>query len=312
MIKKLLLLNCLLAVVIITTSKKVKAQEKEQKEVKIAIIINDGDTTVNGKKFKNLSEEEKTELRKEFNQVEERRISMKAPHVKQSITIVGKRNAENDSMIFEVDSTKMRKFSYTIDGKSPRVIEFKRDSLLRKLDGMNIDREIILGRSLGDEMDWEMVHPRRAMPGRSNLNPNNRVEFLMPNSPNSNNFSYSTTDNDGFTTRINYTISEPSNTELKNTFKDEKIAFNSLNISDVMLVPNFSTGKTTLTFTSKAKGALNIKMIDSAGNAILSENKTLLGESYSNTFSASRNGNYFLQISQGSQTFIRKVNLMRN
>lgn len=310
MIKKLLLLNCLLAVVIITTSKKVKAQEKEQKEVKIAIIINDGDTTVNGKKFKNLSEEEKTELRKEFTQVEKRRISMNAPKFNKSMAVTIKKSADNDSLIIVTDSTRMRNFSYTFNGNAPKVYEFKRDSLLRKLDGMNIDREIILGRSLGDDMDWEMVHPRRAMPGRPNLN--NRVEFLMPNSPNSNNFSYSTTDNDGFTTRINYTISEPSNTDLKNTFKDEKIAFNSLNISDVMLVPNFSTGKTTLTFTSKAKGALNIKMIDSAGNAILSENKTLVGESYSNTFSASRNGNYFLQITQGSQTFIRKVTVIRN
>lgn len=312
MIKKLLLLNCLLAVVIITTSKKAKAQDKEKKEVKIAITINDGDTTVNGKKFKNLTEEEKTELRKEFTQVEERRISMKAPHIKQSISILGRRNAENDSLIYVVDSTRLRKFSYTIDGNPPRVIDFRRDSLFRKLESINIDREMVVGRPFGDDVDWEMVHPRRAAPSRPSLNGAYTMRLPMPNMPNSNNFSYSTTDNDGFTTRINYTISEPSNTDLKNTFKDEKLAYNSLNISDVMLVPNFSTGKTTLTFTSKAKGALNIKMIDSAGNAILSENKTLVGESYSNTFFASRNGNYFLQITQGSQTFIRKVTVIRN
>ena len=69
MIKKLLLINCLLVVVLITTSKKSQAQDNVKKEVKTSIIINDGDTTVNGKKFKNLSEEEKTELRKEFTPV---------------------------------------------------------------------------------------------------------------------------------------------------------------------------------------------------------------------------------------------------
>ena len=44
-------------VVVITTYKKAQGQTKEKKEVKTSIIINDGDTTVNGKKFKNLSED---------------------------------------------------------------------------------------------------------------------------------------------------------------------------------------------------------------------------------------------------------------
>ena len=54
MIKKLLLLNCFLVVVFITTYKKAHAQNNEKKEVKTFITINGGDTTVNGKKFKKL------------------------------------------------------------------------------------------------------------------------------------------------------------------------------------------------------------------------------------------------------------------
>lgn len=312
MIKKLLLLNCLFVVIVITTYKKAQAQSIEKKEVKTSIIINGGDTTINGKKFKNLSEEEKTELRKEFTQVEKRRISMDAPHFKKSMAVTIKKSADNDSMILEIDSTRMRNFSYKTDVNAPKVFELKGDSLLGKLEDMNIDREILLGRSLGNEIDWEMVHPRRMATGRPSLNPNNRFEIMLPNKPNSNSYNYSTTDKDGYTTKITYIVSEPSKTDLTSTFKDEKININGLNISDVMLIPNFTSGKTTLTFSVKAKGALNIKIIDSAGTTVFSESKTLVGENYNNSFIAAKNGNYFIQITQGSQTYIRKIILIRN
>ena len=312
MIKKLLLLNCLFVVVVITTYKKAQAQTIENKEMKTSIIINGGDTTINGKNFKNLSEEEKTELRKEFTQVEKRRISMNSPRINTSISKIRKKSADNDSLILVTDSTRMRKFSYTIDGNAPKVFEFWRDTLVGKLDGTNMEREIILGRNLGEDIDWEMVHPRRVASGRPSINSGYTMTLPASNKPNSNTFNYSTTDKDGFTTNITYTVAEPSKTDLNSTFKDEKINVNGLNISDVMLIPNFTSGKTTLTFSTKAKGVLNIKLMDSAGTTLFSDNKTLIGELYSNSFSVAKNGNYFLHITQGSQTFIRKVTLIRN
>ena len=310
--KKLLLLNFLFVVIVITTYKKAQAQDNEKKEVKTSIIINDNDTTVNGKKFKNLSEDEKTELRKEFIKVEQRRISIDAPHINKSVTIVKRKSFVNDSLIFAVDSTRMRKFSYTIDGNAPKVFEFWRDTLVGKLDGTNMERKIILGRNLGEDIDWEMVHPRRVASGRPSINSGYTMTLPASNKPNSNTFNYSTTDKDGFTTNITYTVAEPSKTDLNSTFKDEKINVNGLSISDVMLIPNFTSGKTTLTFSTKAKGVLNIKLMDSAGTTLFSDNKTLIGELYSNSFSVAKNGNYFLHITQGSQTFIRKVTLIRN
>ena len=312
MIKKLLLINCLLVVVLITTSKKSQAQDNVKKEVKTSIIINDGDTTVNDKKFKNLNEDEKAELRKEFIKVEQRRISIDAPHINKSVTIVKRKSFVNDSLIFAVDSTRMRNFSYKTDVNAPRVIDFRRDSLLRKLDGMNMDREMVFGKGLQDDTDREMVHPRKTGKGRVIINGATTMGFTMPNRPNSNTFNYSTTDKDGFTTNITYTVAEPSKTDLNSAFKDEKININGLDISDVMLIPNFTSGKTTLTFFTKVKGALNIKLMDSAGTILFSDNKTLIGELYSNSFSVAKNGNYFLHITQGSQTFIRKVTLIRN
>jgi len=60
--KKLLLSNFLFVVIVITTYKKAQAQTIEKKEVKPSIIVNGGDTTINGKKFKHVSEEEKNRI----------------------------------------------------------------------------------------------------------------------------------------------------------------------------------------------------------------------------------------------------------
>jgi len=237
---------------------------------------------------------------------------MDAPHFKTSITKIIKRSADNDSLILVTDSTRMRKFSYTIDGNAPKVFEFRRDTLLGKLDGTNMKREITLGRSLGEDIDWEMVHPRRVASGRPSIISGYTVALPASNKPNSNTFNYSTTDKDGFTTNIIYTVAEPSKTDLNSTFKDEKININGLNISEVMLIPNFTSGKTTLTFSTKVKGSLNIKLMDSASTTLFSDNKTLIGELYSNSFSVAKKGNYFLHITQGSQTFIRKITLINN
>ena len=312
MIKKLLLLNCFLVVVFITTSKKAHAQNNEKKEVKTSITINGGDTTVNGKKFKNLSEDEKAELRKEFIKNERRRILIDAPHFGKSLTIVKRKSSINDSLIFVVDSTRMRNFSFKTDGISPTVIDFTRDSLMRKLEGMIMDREMVKGRSLAEDIDWEMVHPRRVTPGRPNNNSGYTMTLPSPNKPNSNTFNYSTTDRDGYTTKIMYSILEPTKSDLINIFKDDNFNINELNISDVILIPNFTSGKTTLSFSTKVKGAISIKLIDSAGTTLFFDNKTLTGELYNNSFSIAKNGNYFLYITQGSQTYIRKVTLIRN
>jgi len=284
-------------VVIITANKKSQAQSVEKKEVKTAVTINNKDTAANGKKF---------------TDVEKSRFSMKKASFNISKSIVIKKSDTSDPLIFITDSTWMRRFTFDSENGAPKVFEFKGDSLLRKQEGLKIDREMGMGRNFGDEIDWEMVHPKRPAPARPSLNGQNRITIVRPNQPNSYSFNYSTTDKDGFTTKIIYTVSEPSINDLKNTFKDEEININGLTITEVMLVPNFLSGKTILTFTAKIKGVITVNVLDSSANVIFSDSKKLAGENYSNIFSASKNGNYFLQITQGSQTYIRKVTLVRN
>ena len=79
--KTTLFLNGLLVIGLLSYNT-TQAQNKEIKEVKTSIMIMNGDTIVNGKKFSQLPESEKVELRKSFKGLNsgQLRISRNTPH----------------------------------------------------------------------------------------------------------------------------------------------------------------------------------------------------------------------------------------
>jgi hypothetical protein len=78
-----------------------------------------------------------------------------------------------------------------------------------------------------------------------------------------------------------------------------------LEISDLNIVPEFSTGKTLLMFSLPAKTVAEVKLIDSNGKALWKEKAT--GGSFSKTFVIGLNGIYYLQVKQGNGVAVKRI-----
>jgi hypothetical protein len=119
---------------------------------------------------------------------------------------------------------------------------------------------------------------------------------------NTQNFDYVSTDNEGISTRVRFRVSEISNEDLK---KMPHVEGGKFEITDLNVVPEFSTGKTLLIFDLPAKTVATVKLTDSEGK-LLFEEKTTSG-SFSKTFPLGLNGIYFLQVKQGNNIAIKKI-----
>ena len=315
--KKVLIWNMLLVILVVMSFKNSSAQQKEQREEKLEITIINGDTTVNGKNFKIITEEEKVELRKKFEPMESRklRITTDPAGYNKRIRIIRK----GDGNMAELDSGRMRFYSFNGDGKNMN-FEVKIDSLKKSMIFFSQDsnkevREVFVKR-LGDgaNIDWEMVHPgiyngrRMEAPVIANMNRGgmNSITINRSNMPNSSHFDYTTTDKDGFTTEQHIMLMDGGKLDFINILKG-KSPMNSLEIKNLIFYPNFSSGKTTITFQAPAKASLKISLLDNQGEVLFSEKKTLAADAYSKDFPLNKNGIYFLEVKQGSKSFIKKI-----
>jgi hypothetical protein len=128
------------------------------------------------------------------------------------------------------------------------------------------------------------------------------VDINIVNGRNSQNFDYVSTDEDGISTHVTFHVSEVSNDDLKRMPHVEGGRFE---ISDLNLVPEFSTGKTLLMFDLPAKTAAEVKLTDSEGKILWNE-KTAGGH-FSKTFVFGLNGVYYLQVKQGHNISVKKI-----
>jgi len=115
-------------------------------------------------------------------------------------------------------------------------------------------------------------------------------------------FNYSNTDNDGISTNISFRVTEPSKEKLKLIAGTDKAG---LAINDLNLTPEFSTGKTNLSFGLPAKTIADIKFTDTAGNVLWADKAT--GGSFSKKISLPLNGVYYLQVKQGASVAVKKI-----
>jgi len=119
---------------------------------------------------------------------------------------------------------------------------------------------------------------------------------------NSQRFDYITTDNEGISTHLSFRVTEISNEDLK---KMPHVEGGKFEITDLNLVPEFSTGKTLIMLSLPSKAIADIKLIDSQGK-VLWNDKTNTG-SFSKSFVIGLNGIYYLQIKQGNNIAIKKI-----
>lgn len=118
----------------------------------------------------------------------------------------------------------------------------------------------------------------------------------------SQNFDYENIDNDGISTHVRFHVSNISNEDLKRMPHVEGPKFE---IEDLNIVPEFSTGKTFMTFNLPAKTVAEVKLIDSEGKLIWSEKSN--GVRFMKSFVIGLNGIYYLQIKQGNGFAIKRI-----
>ncbi|MBC7759266.1 MAG: T9SS type A sorting domain-containing protein [Phormidesmis sp. FL-bin-119] len=197
-----------------------------------------------------------------------------------------------DSLLIDKD---IRVFSF--EGDSSINFKFNVDSLMSKFEisGLNsnlrkrvitMHREMALGRPGG-------VIFRGDAPG-----------FGMKNN-NSSSFNYSHIDKDGISIRMNIQISDANKDQLKKITGAETIA-KFLEVSDLTLFPNFSSGKMTLSFNIASKGNAKIRVLDSDMISIFTNEATNFSGNYVKQLLMPKNGMYYVTVNQNGNWFVKR------
>ncbi len=342
------LLKCLLCSFAIAAVAPDYAAQAQQKDgLKRSVIINNGDTTVNGKKFSELSNDERAKLREEFKEMEKNFKGSSLIRTRENDVIIRKEDGGNKEIVItrerkepnvlfwnddigaEVrsynfknkkpgdlrvlrhngDSTlfgrDIRVFSF--DGDSSMTFKFNTDSLMRRFESYGLDsnlrkrvitmhREMAPGRPGGMVFRGDALAPgidRRPFPGLMERN-------------NSSSFNYSHTDKDGVSSRMNIRISDAGKEQLKKITGNETIS-KSLDVSDLTLFPNFSSGKMTLSFNVATKGSAKVSVFDSDMKSIFTDEAASLNGIYVKQLTLPKNGVYYVAISQNGSWFVKRL-----
>jgi hypothetical protein len=268
----------------------------------VEIKITNGDTLVNGKNIKDLSAADRKDALKDINNlgnvVENPGLGDKAFQQHLFIRKRGSGDTTRKRIIIrdgESDEFTTRDFVMRGDS-SGRMLRFKfrrpngKDSNFVFNYKINPDHFRFEPRDFDSpEGDFDRPMPR----GRG---------FEMMHRRNSQNFSYSTTGSDGMSTHINFSVSDVSPEKAKQITGSEKTE---LQLNDLSLVPEFTSGKTLLMFGLTGRGVAEVKFMDHEGKTIWSE-KAVNGN-FSKSFALGLNGVYLLEVKQAGKVALKRV-----
>ena len=122
---------------------------------------------------------------------------------------------------------------------------------------------------------------------------------------NTQNFVYTTTDNQGITTHVSFHISDHFGPLDADATRNENIQMDMLDLMDLTLVPEFSAGKVLLMFSLPSKTVAEVKLKDSKGTILWAEKAT--NGKFSTTFPLGLNGEYYLQVKQAGKVTVKKI-----
>lgn len=256
----------------------------------LQININNGDTTINGKNIKDLTAAERKDALKNINQIAT--INMNDQNGARRMVIIARKHkgdrGDNDVVIEQNGDRDMLASTNT---------KLKRFELR---DGNKNDSTLTLN------YDYSMSgEPRNRMEVREfhiNRDDDRPMGFSRKNTQN---FIYTTTDNDGISTHVSYHVSDHPATLDFDAGKPEKTQLDMLNITDLTIVPEFSAGKTVLMFGLPSKAAAEVEFKDSKGNLLWSE-KAINGK-FDKSFALGLNGLYYLQVKQGNKVVVKEI-----
>jgi hypothetical protein len=259
---------------------------QNQKDVEIK--IENGDTTVNGKNIKELSASDRISALKDIN------------HISGDL----RNNNRDRRNIYRFKRRDTLGGMMKSDGRAPMLTEdivINNDSLGNVVEMRAGKPGSIRKRVRLEARNNDGAPDRLAWIGRDDITGPGRPMMRLEHR-NTQNFNYVNTDNDGISTRISFHVSEASNDDLK---RMPRIEGPKLEIADLNIVPEFSTGKTLLLFNLPSKAAAEVTLMDSEGKTIWAEKST--GTAFSKSFVMGLNGIYYLQVKQGNGIAIKRI-----
>lgn len=250
-----------------------------QSKRRIEIRINNGDTIVNGKNIKDLSGADQEQALRDINGFKD----MGGPDTgKRALFFERRMFGDNDSARHGTFRYKFRgpegkdsmmTFNYRMPGKEFRFEPRDFDMEPRDFEFRNFDREMAGMRGMA------MAHRR-----------------------NSQSFSYTHTGSDGIMTHVNFNVSDASPERTKKETGSEKA---DLQLQDLVIVPEFSSGRTMLSFILPSRSTAEVKLTDNDGKVVWAD-KAVNG-SFSKSFALGLNGRYLLEVKQGGKTALRRI-----
>lgn len=283
---------------------------QDKKSVKRSIIITNGDTIVNGKKFSELNIDERVKLRKEFKEMEGTFKSSPKFGKKNEVFIRLRNNDDaRDELSFNFENKMpgdLHVFKY--NGDSSMTFGFSTDSLIKrfnfKMNGLdsNLKKRIIT------------MHRDRVpgFPGTFNriempqMNFERQMFSSFGERNNSSTFNYNFTDKDGISSSMSIRLGDATKDQLKKITGAETIS-NPLDASDLILFPNFSSGKMTLSFNIASKGNTKVAILDSDFKPLFNDEVSNFSGNYVKQISLPKNGVYYITVSQNGNWLVRRL-----
>ena len=260
-----------------------------QKSIEIQIV--NGDTTVNGKDIKKLTATERKDALAEINNLPQTPIPPAAPGranakvtIKKSINGTG-----NNDAIIERSITRDGQPAMADLDSSQKNVRIR----LKKLKGAD-SVQAFTYRFDNDlpPMDMEI----------NTFKFNRDNKSLTLHERNAQSFHYTNTDNDGISTNISFRVSDAAKDKAKRIAGTENA---DLAVNDLNLVPEFSTGKTTLSFNLGAKTTADVKLTDTKGTLLWADKVT--AGNFSKKITLPLNGVYYLVVKQAAGVAVKKI-----
>jgi hypothetical protein len=262
----------------------------------LEIKIENGDTTINGKNIKDLSADDRKQALKDIDNLGMLRpMQENGRHGRQHLVLKNGRLPDTGSRMrlelrdFKDGDPMAKEFHYNDSTGHMFKFRMKRpdgnDSVFTFNYRMNGDPDEFFN-DHERNFNFHMRRPGEGFNRRRNMQ----------------NFEYSNTSNDGITTHVSFRVNDPSPEKTKELTGSEKA---SLDIKDLNIVPEFSSGKTLLMFSMASPSIAEVKLTDNEGKLIWSDKAT--NGHFSKSFGLGLNGIYFLHVKQAGKVALKRI-----
>ncbi|MDB5061080.1 MAG: hypothetical protein JWP67_923 [Mucilaginibacter sp.] len=272
----------------------VMAQTQKDFEIKIV----NGDTTVNGKNIKKLTEQERKDALAELGnmhgtfEIETNGDAQSNITIKRNNRSNGKTNVIVERRVTKGEQITPEIFEMNPGDSSSKKFNFKLNKLKKIDTSFAFDYELDNEQPIKVEMNRDFRF----------TGPNTRPMRMRFNNRNTQNFDYVNTDNDGISTHISFRVTDAMDDKAKAIGGTNK---NYLSLNDLNLSPEFSTGKVLISFNLPGKATADVKLTDSQGKVLFTD-KAVAG-SFSKKVSLPLNGIYYLIVKQGAAFVTKKI-----